>query len=138
MQEQDCLLTMKKICKIGEGKAVTAQGASGGILTWWNSNIYKFISAIENCHWLFVEIESLETQETLWIGNVYGPIIHGCKEELWTQLEQQRHGTMQFPCIIAGDFNATIYLEGKKGGSKVEDPFGEILEDIINERIKSC
>ena len=76
--------------------------------------------------------KSLETQETLWIGNVYGPIIHGCKEELWTQLEQQIHGTMQFPCIIAGDFNDTIYLEEKKRISKVKDPFGEILEDIMS------
>ena len=38
---------------------------------------------------------------------------------------------MHLPCIIAGDFNVTISPEGKKGGSKVRDPFGERLEDVI-------
>ena len=37
---------------------------------------------------------------------------------------------MQYSCIIAIDFNTTISLEEKKGGSKVRDPFGERLEDL--------
>ena len=39
---------------------------------------------------------------------------------------------MQHPCIIIGEFNTTISLEEKKGGSKFRDPFGERLEDLMN------
>ena len=38
---------------------------------------------------------------------------------------------MHLPCIITGDFNVTISPQEKKGGSKVRDPFGERLEDVI-------
>ena len=41
---------------------------------------------------------------------------------------------MHLQCILAGDFNITISLEEKKGGSKVRDPFGERLEDIMTSR----
>ena len=43
----------------------------------------------------------------------------------------QRFGKMHLPCMIAGDFNVTISPEEKKGGSKVRDPFREIVEDVI-------
>ena len=108
MQEEDSLVVIKKFWKNGKGKVVSAQGASGGMLTWWDKNLFKFKSAIENRPWLFVELECLETQETFYIGNVYGPTIHGAKEEFWTQLELQRHGKMHLTCIIARDFNVTI------------------------------
>ena len=49
MQEEDSLAIFKKIWKNGEGKAVSAQGASRGILTWWDKNLFNFKSAIENC-----------------------------------------------------------------------------------------
>ena len=71
---------MKIIWKKGEGKSVNTQGASQGILTWWDSNLYKFIFAIENLHWIFIELKDLDNQETIWIGNVYGPTNQGCKD----------------------------------------------------------
>ena len=108
------MVVFKKFWKNGEGKAVSAQGASGGILTWWDKNLFKFKSTIENRYWLFVELECLKNQEIIWIGNVYGPIIHGAKEQLWTQLELQTHGNMYILCIIAGEFNVTISLEEEK------------------------
>ena len=108
MWEEDNLAAIKKIWKKGEGKAISAQGASGGILTWWDWNLFKFISAIENRHWLFVELESLETWDIFWIENVYVCTNHGSIKEFWTQLEQQSHSKMHLPCIIVGDFNATI------------------------------
>ena len=71
---------MKIIWKKGEGKGVNAQEASGGILTWWDSNLYKFIFAIENRHWIFIDIKDLGNQETIWIRNVYGLTNQGCKD----------------------------------------------------------
>ena len=48
MKEQDSLATIKKIWKNDEGKVVSAQGASEGMLTWWDTNLFKFKSAIED------------------------------------------------------------------------------------------
>ena len=76
-------------------------------------------------------MENIESQENMWIENIYGPIVQGAKEDFWLQLEMHRYGNMHLPCIIAGDFNVTISPEENKGGSKVRDPFGEILEDVI-------
>ena len=97
LQEEDSLVVIKKFWKNGKCKVVSAQGASGGMLIGWDKNLFKFKSAIENHHCLFVELECLKTQEIYWIGNVYGPTIHGAKEEFWTQLKQQRHRKMQLP-----------------------------------------
>ena len=92
---------MNEIWKTGEGIAVRSQGASGGIITWWGSNSFKVKSKTENHHWLFVELEDLNSQDILWIGNVYGPTTHGQKDDFWTQLDNQKYGKMQHPCIIA-------------------------------------
>ena len=80
MQEEDNFSVIKKFWKNDEGKAVSAQGASRGMLTWWDTNLFKFKSTIENRYRLFFELECLETQEIYWIGNVYKPTIHGTKE----------------------------------------------------------
>ena len=72
---EDNLSTMKKFWPKGEGKAVSATGASGGILTWWDEDKFSMRSAIENRNWLFVELEDKENKEVLWVGNIYGPTI---------------------------------------------------------------
>ena len=40
------LLTMGKIWTRGEGKVVGAIGPSGGMLTWWDKEIYSMHSTI--------------------------------------------------------------------------------------------
>ena len=115
---------MKNIWKIGEGIVVSSQGDSGGIVTWWDSNSFKINSKTENLHWMFIDIEDLNTQVIFWIGNIYGTTVHGHKEEFWNQLDNQKHGKMQLTCIIVGDFNTTISPNEKKEGFKFCDSFG--------------
>ena len=45
---KDSLSLIKKIWPKGEGKAVSATGASRGILTWWDKGKFTMHSAIEN------------------------------------------------------------------------------------------
>ena len=61
MQGADSLAIIKKFWKNKAGKTVSAQGGSGGVLTWWDTTLYKFISAVKNMHWLFVELETLDS-----------------------------------------------------------------------------
>ena len=91
------------------------------------------ISAIENRNWLLIKLENKESKEIFWIGNVYGPTMNAQKDSFWTLLEEQCEGKKLLPCFIAGDFNVTISADERRGGTKVRDPFGERLEDIISQ-----
>ena len=57
MQEEDCIKVMNKIWVRGDGKSVSATGAFGGVLTWWDTNSFKLLSTTENHHCIFVELE---------------------------------------------------------------------------------
>ena len=50
MKEKYNMAILNKIWKNGEGKAVSSQGASGCILTWWDKSLYRLTSASENKH----------------------------------------------------------------------------------------
>ena len=90
------------------------------------------LSAIENKNWLLIKLENKETKEILWIGNIYGPTFQAQKDNFWKSLEDQCAGKMLLPCYLAGDYNVTISAKKQRGGTKVRDPFGERLEDLIS------
>ena len=79
-----------------------------------------------------MELVDKENKEFLWVGNIYGPIIQAQKETFWNSLEYQMIGKKQSPHIIASDFNVTISSKECMGGSKIKDPFGERMEDLIS------
>ena len=106
---EDCLLTMKNLWPKGEGFAISASGASGGLLTWWHNEKFTMQTTIENKNWLFAKHENKENKKVFWIGNIYGPTIHAQKENLWNSLEEQCEGKKQTLCFITGDFNVTIF-----------------------------
>ena len=83
MQEAESLAISIKHQNNGAGKAISVQGASKGMLTWWDSSLFKFISSIENKNWLFVELGNVKNHENMWIGNIYGSIVNGAKEDFW-------------------------------------------------------
>ena len=107
-------------------------GALGGLLSWWDTDKFGMLLAIENKNWLLVKLENKETKEMFWIGNIYGPTIQAHKENFWTSLEDQCEGKKHIPCYIAGDFNVTISADEIIGGSRVRDPFGKRLEDLTS------
>ena len=90
------------------------------------------LTAIENRNWLFIKLEDKDKKEKFWIGNVYGPTLNAQKDKFWDSLEEQCVDKKLLPCYIAGDFNVTSSPEERRGGSKVRDPFGERLEDLIS------
>ena len=64
---------------------------------------------------------------------MYGPTMNSQKDSVWTSLEEQCEDKKPLPCFIAGDFNTTISAAERRGGTKVRDPFGERLEDLISQ-----
>ena len=57
---EDSLLTLKNLWPKGEGLAINASGASGGLLSWWDSENFAMQTTIQNKNWLFVKIENKE------------------------------------------------------------------------------
>ena len=89
---EDTLSTLKKLWPKGEGFAISARGASGGLLSWWDSEKFTMQTTIENKNWLFIKIENKENKEVLCIGNIYGPTIQAQKENFYNFLEEQCEG----------------------------------------------
>ena len=57
------LSTMKNFWPKGEGFAISASGASGGLLSWWDNEKFTMQTTIENKNWLFVKLENKENKE---------------------------------------------------------------------------
>ena len=57
------LTTLKKNWPKGEGIAISANGASRGLLYWWDSEKFVMHTAIENKNWLFIKLENKENKE---------------------------------------------------------------------------
>ena len=128
---EDSLAILKIFWPKGEGFSISANGALGGLLCWWDSEKFVMHTTIENKIWLFIKLEKKENKEMFWIGNIYGLTIQEHKENFWNSLEEQSEGKKLLSFFITGDFNVTISADERKGGTKVRDPFGERLEDLI-------
>ena len=111
----DSLSSMKKLGPKGEGFAISASGASGGLLTWWDNEKFSLLIALENKNWLFVKLENRENKEVFWVGNIYGPTTQAQKETFRNSLEEQSDGKKKTLCFIASDFNVTISVDERKG-----------------------
>ena len=64
---------------------------------------------------------------------MYGPTHCRDKKTLWNSLASLKDEMEGKELIIAGDFNATKAQSEKRGGSRVRDPYGENMEDLIYE-----
>ena len=85
---EDSIAIIKIFWPKGSGLAINANGSSGGLLCWWDSEKFGMLFAIENKNWLLVKLENRENKDKLWIGNVYGPTMHAQKDSFWTSLEE--------------------------------------------------
>ena len=56
-----------------EGQISEARGASGGIFTMWNKNIWKCTSNTINPHWIKVTLEKHAEDKQIVIYNIYAP-----------------------------------------------------------------
>eukprot|EP00253_Pinus_taeda_P022364 PITA_22364 len=131
MEELPLLQTSKVFWKKGQGRAVSARGASGGIATFWNSDMYDFLQEKSSHHWLLTQLLHKESGQQVSMFNVYAPVLPNEKKICWNSLHsfllEQNPGNI----IIAGDLNVTLALDEKKGGSIIRDPAREWVEDIM-------
>ena len=59
---EESIALLQSIWSKGKGLAISANGASGGLLCWWNSDKFELSSAIENINWIFIKLENKESK----------------------------------------------------------------------------
>jgi hypothetical protein len=86
----------------------------------------------EATHWVMVHLKHLPLGKVYPIINVYMPNNYWEKVECWESLLGIKDAGFLQNCIIAGDFNTTMHINEKRGGSIVRDPFRERMEDMVS------
>ena len=131
MEDLVLLQASKAYWRKGQGKAVSARGASGGIATFWDTSKYDLEAEESNTHWLFTKLLHKESSHLVSLFNVYVLVSPAEKRSCWDSLKSYLSTQNLVNIIIAGDLNVTLVAEEKKGGSPVRDQAREWVEDII-------
>ena len=114
--------TVNKIWRGASHMDVAAQGASGGIVTLWNSLEW---SAIEHIAWRGVLTSLFRnnvTVEHVLITNFYGSQNLDGQKRQWKAVHNMRTSREDLDWIIAGDFNAKLSSRDQEGGTPFLDP----------------
>ena len=115
----------------GQGRAINARGAYGGIASFWDSSKYDLIH--EECcpHWLLTKLLHKESGHQVSMFNLYAPVLTSEKKICWYSLQSYLFLHNPENIIIASDLNVTLAAKEKKGGSLVRDPAREWVEDLM-------
>eukprot|EP00253_Pinus_taeda_P003930 PITA_03930 len=122
MEDKAFLHIARKLWKRSEGHVVSAHGVLRGLGTLWNTNKFLKIKEVANTHWLISKMKHVESDETLYLFNVYAPANAGERKIYWESIRSMADSEDLANIIIAGDLNLTLSLAEKHGGSVVRDP----------------
>ena len=104
-------------------------GASGGLLTVWNSSIFSGTVVVQEDFALGIQFTSIISAQAWTLYNIYGPCI-GPSRDMFTQWLYDRNIQTSKDCLFLGDFN---YIRGRENRNK---PGGDVndmstFNDII-------
>ena len=133
LEDSVFLQVSKKLWNKCKVKAISTQGASGGLGTLWNASKFSVISETLNTHWLFLKLQHLDSKENFSFFNVYVPVNAGEKNACWESIRNQADLVNLENTIIAGDLNLTLLSADKIGGSIVHDLARERAEDLMQD-----
>lgn len=108
-------------------------GASGGLLTVWDTNFVEATSTSSFNHVLVVRGRIIHTGQEFAIANVYAPCDTAAKQILWGQLSNFVLNNGDAPLCICGDFNSIRSREERKSRGVV---FRQHDADIFNQFIE--
>ncbi|XP_057826906.2 uncharacterized protein LOC131038486 [Cryptomeria japonica] len=105
-----------KVWKQWKGLLRQSKGASGGMGIIWNPLKVQITLLGEDKYWQHCLVTSLCKNESFNLFNVYGPSGANDKHELWALLSNKLQNITMGSCVFAGDFNAILASNEKKGG----------------------
>ena len=125
MEEPETIQASKKFWKKGEGRAVSASGALGGLATFWNSSSLALLEEYSTTHWLFTKLMHKDSGHKVRLVNIYAPTLLWGKKECQETLNSFLASNLHENRVLARDMNVTLALWEKKGGSPIRDPARE-------------
>ena len=105
MEEAVALQAGEKFCKKGTGTAINSRGASGGIATFRNSNLYTLEAEVRELHWIFTKLLHKPSGHSVSLFNLYVPVLQLEKKDCWNNLESFLNHQHLDNIIVAGDLN---------------------------------
>ncbi|GAU12613.1 hypothetical protein TSUD_132230 [Trifolium subterraneum] len=111
-------------------------GASGGLLTIWNSEEIEVWSTESRRHVLWCHGRFIKSGEEFFVANVYAPCDNGAKQDLWDSLSARLQTLERRRVCVCGDFNAVRSVDERRSlrsGHRFLDhiPFNRFIEDNI-------
>ncbi|MCI00463.1 hypothetical protein A2U01_0021482, partial [Trifolium medium] len=97
--------------------AKQSTGASGGLLTMWNSDLILFNFSFYGDGFLGISVEWEGV--VLYIINVYAPCTVSGKRKLWQELLDFKMNNEEGEWCLGGDFNAVLKNGERKGSSSL-------------------
>ncbi|GAU23620.1 hypothetical protein TSUD_386090 [Trifolium subterraneum] len=109
-------------------------GASGGLLSIWDSNEVEVWSTESREHVLWCHGRFIKSGEEFSVANVYAPCDDGAKQGLWDSLSASIQTLRGQQVCICGDFNAIKRLDERRSSRGVHRfgdhiPFNRFIED---------
>ena len=89
-------------------------GASGGLLTVWDTLEVEVWSSVSQDHVLIIHGKFTRTNEVFYIFNVYTPCEPRARQQLWGALSVKLQLLLGNKVCVCGDFNAIRRLEERK------------------------
>jgi hypothetical protein len=86
MEAKSIIEATSKIYKTTGGIAVNSQGASGGIATIWNEQIWTIEVASETQNWILTTLKNKDDNYIITVINSYMPNSYKDKLAAWTSL----------------------------------------------------
>ncbi|KAK2440720.1 hypothetical protein QL285_012099 [Trifolium repens] len=111
-------------------------GASGGLLTIWDTTEVEMWSSISRDHVLWSHGRFIKTEEEFWVANVYAPCEVVAKQRLWDSLTARMQVLSGMRVCVCGDFNAVRSTDERRSTSSGQRPsdylaFNRFVEDNL-------
>ncbi|PNX57540.1 cysteine-rich receptor-like protein kinase, partial [Trifolium pratense] len=109
-------------------------GASGGLLTLWDSSEVEVWSSESREHVLWCHGRFTKSGEEFFVANVYAPCEDGAKQGLWNSLSERLQALVGRRVCVCGDFNAVKHVDERRssrGSHRSMDhvSFNRFIED---------
>ncbi|KAK2383914.1 DNA-(apurinic or apyrimidinic site) endonuclease [Trifolium repens] len=97
-------------------------GASGGLLTIWDTSEVEMWSSLSRDHVLWCHGRFIKTGEEFWVANVYAPCEAEAKQRLWDSLSARLQVLSGMRVCVCGDFNAVRRIDERRSTSNGQRP----------------